>query len=53
MVNCAKMAVDWRGLTLWQYQAMLTEWNDREGEQGPPALDPERIRAAMAAVSVH
>ncbi len=58
MVNCAKMTVDWRDLTLWQYQAMLSEWNDRESGDGPtkPPLDPERaqrLKRAMAASSVH
>ncbi len=57
MVNCAKMAVDWRALTLWEYQAMRSEWNDREtdGDKRPP-LDPEqadRLKRAMAANSVH
>lgn len=53
MVNCAKMQVDWRELTLWQYQAMLTEWNDRESDGAPPPLDADRMRAAIEAQSVH
>lgn len=58
MVDCAMMSVDWRDLTLWQYQAMLSEWSDRHSpeEQGRAPLDPERadrLKRAMKAHSVH
>jgi hypothetical protein len=57
MTNCAMMSVDYRTLTLWQYQAMLHEWNERHSQEGgksPP--DPEkmaRLKRAMDAHSIH
>jgi hypothetical protein len=59
MVNCAMMAVAWERLTLWQYQAMLSEWNERhtpDAEKGKAPLEPDRaarLKRAMAAHSVH
>lgn len=58
MVDCAMMGVDWRDLTFWQYQVMLSEWNDRHNEGGggkPPASAERlaRLKRAMAAESVH
>lgn len=55
MTNCAMMGVDWRDLTLWQYQALLSEWNDRHSDE-PKAREPgdmTPLRRAMAAASVH
>lgn len=58
MVNCRMMSEDWRDLTLWQYQAMLSEWNDRHSTDtdSKPPVDPEkanRLKRFMAAHSVH
>lgn len=54
MVNCAMMSVDWRGLTWWEYTAMLTVWNERHetGDSKPPA-DLTELRTNMAARRMH
>jgi hypothetical protein len=58
MVDCAMMHVDWRELTLWQYQAMLWQWNDRHSpeDKGRAPITKERadrLKRAMAAHSVY
>jgi hypothetical protein len=53
MVNCAMMSVDWRDLTWWQYNAMLTVWNERHEQtdgKRPPS-DLTELRKNMAAAT--
>lgn len=49
MVNCAEMGVslgDARAMSLWEYEAMLTEHNARHDPKGTPVAKPakEKVR---------
>jgi hypothetical protein len=42
--------VDGRTLSLWEYEAMLTEHNDRLDPNGPPIASPspEKVKTSLA-----
>ena len=42
------MGLDWRGMTWWEYQAALSEWNERSAPSEVPKLtNVDRLREVL------
>lgn len=49
MVNCALANTDWRYLTFYQYQALMTVWNRRHDPDHKETPDLKPLRKLMEA----
>lgn len=51
MVNCALMNTDWRSLSLYQYEALTTVWNQRHDPDYKPEADLTDLQKFVGAHS--